>query len=643
MAYKRHSTKSNDSEEILKSPVTLMSEPCYLDTFSRYEKKQSDEKQRKNSFDRLHSGDPRKLTQQNIYFAERHSSHTNEFSEKKYSIKTETNFSDIKSGKRERQIMSPNLMKNEFDEGMNLNSFSSRTIEDWVDSKKICMRDNKEVEKDAKKFYRMDYNQSIKDSSKQIKVPFKVYNKNENLISKKYKKNNKNLSYCSNDEDKSVSYRKRNSMSGNNTSLNTSSRRKEKLKPKERTKVRSISSASTVKTFDILSKNNAPSDPNLKYKKTLKESEVREQVSNILKNFEYQKEKQIEEPKLEESKHEIHMKNLDDTLSSIYSTIEENSVWNKRHDVSVVEADGILDQINSRMMKLHFEMIYKNLDKEDGKISDFSFEIDNTNNMIVPKNSNAPIKNKKFVQLPHRVDLYKEQECSDGKVKWVEDTQTIRIFSHSPTRNTNGSISSPFTSPQTNPRSPESQIQSPNSTLNPNHRSRKDQRVKLSMYEYSCTSTQYYENGLVMKPSRAVKSPIKEVKDHEDNEKDRNDDIEIERELEYSQKFITANDSKSDLSQIERSFDSRFSEGTESINTNNYSFISGMSQYVKQGKEKRFMKYIFSKIHVLEEESICLYPSLSTQNFNRFYKPSCFSIAYDLPIGPKLEKFEFIN
>lgn len=130
MTYKRNSTKSNDSEDILKSPVTQISEPCYLDTFSKYEKKQSDEKQEKNSLDRLHSGDPRKFTQQNIYFAERHSSHAKEFSEKKYSIKTETNFSDIKSGRRERQIKSPNLMKSEFDEGINLNSFSSRTIEE---------------------------------------------------------------------------------------------------------------------------------------------------------------------------------------------------------------------------------------------------------------------------------------------------------------------------------------------------------------------------------------------------------------------------------------------------------------------------------------------------------------------------------
>lgn len=67
---------------------------------------------------------------------------------------------------------------------------------------------------------------------------------------------------------------------------------------------------------------------------------------------------------------------------------------NKRHDISVVEADGILDQINSRMMKLHFEMTYKNLDKEEGKTDDFSFEIDNMNNMIMPKNLEAPIKTK---------------------------------------------------------------------------------------------------------------------------------------------------------------------------------------------------------------------------------------------------------
>lgn len=78
-----------------------------------------------------------------------------------------------------------------------------------------------------------------------------------------------------------------------------------------------------------------------------------------------------------------------------------------------------------------------------------------------------------------------------------------------------------------------------------------------------------------------------EIKDHEDNEKDKKDDIEIEKELEYSQSFIPCMDNTN--SQIEKSFESRISEGTESINTNNYSFISGMSQYVKAGKDKYSM------------------------------------------------------
>jgi len=44
-------------------------------------------------------------------------------------------------------------------------------------------------------------------------------------------------------------------------------------------------------------------------------------------------------------------------------------------------------------MQMHLEMVYK---KSDGDIdrslgSNFSFEIDHTNNMIVPNNMNAPI------------------------------------------------------------------------------------------------------------------------------------------------------------------------------------------------------------------------------------------------------------
>lgn len=333
-------------------------------------------------------------------------------------------------------------------------------------------------------------------------------------------------------------------------------------------------------------------------------------------------------------------KAIDDTLSSIYSTIEENSVINKRHDISVVEADGILDQINSRMMKLHFEMIYKNLDREDGKIDDFSFEIDNTNNMIVPKNSSDPIKNKRFVQLPYREDLYKENEMSNGKIQWVADTNTIRIFSQSPVRTENKSISSPFTSPQTNPRSPNSSIRSPNSTNKQPTTAGTRHSVKRSMYEYTCTQSQYYDKSVYIPKVVTEKEAVegREIKDHEDKEKDKNDDIELE--LEYSQNFISITDPHN-CSQVERSFESRVSEGTESINTNNYSFISGISQYGKQGKENRFMNFVREKIHVLDEENIILYPSLNMQSHLKLYKPSFFAIAYQYHPSPELEHFQF--
>lgn len=64
-----------------------------------------------------------------------------------------------------------------------------------------------------------------------------------------------------------------------------------------------------------------------------------------------------------------------------------------------------------------------------------------------------------------------------------------------------------------------------------------------------------------------------EIKDHEDQTKDKNDDIEIERELEFSQKFVNMNNPNNSM-QGEKSFDSRISNDTESINTNNYSFLS---------------------------------------------------------------------
>ena len=83
----------------------------------------------------------------------------------------------------------------------------------------------------------MDYNPNSKNS-KQIKPAYKLYNKN--------------LSYWSNEEDKNEELkRKRNSLSGNNSSLNTSSKVQESATQHERTKMRSISSASSIKSIQI--------------------------------------------------------------------------------------------------------------------------------------------------------------------------------------------------------------------------------------------------------------------------------------------------------------------------------------------------------------------------------------------------------
>ena len=130
--------------------------------------------------------------------------------------------------------------------------------------------------------------------------------------------------------------------------------------------------------------------------------------------------------------------------------------------------------------------------------------------------------------------------------------------------------------------------------------------------------------------------------------KDKNDDIEIERELEYSQNFIPI--SNPNLStQFEKSFESRVSEGTESINTNNYSFnswVSGgglsISKYSQLRKEASFIKYVREKIHVADEDCVRLYPNLNTQSYLKHFKPSFFSIAYQHPKEPELEKFEWI-
>ncbi|CAI2374326.1 unnamed protein product [Moneuplotes crassus] len=617
--YKRSSIKSNDSEDILKSPMTQGSDKCYLDTFSKTDK-QSEEKSKKEYSEKHNMHDSLKFEHNNYFVTEKYNL-ANEFRDKRYSTQPDTNFSEPKKSKRDRQLKSPNYDCNHIQEGMSLHSFSSRTIEEGSSSKQIFFDNKIHMSKETRKKIRMEIKPEFEGAAKNRKPVFKDYAKNEAVLtSKGQRKKQGRGSKISN------------SVSESSTMLNNSFQNRENLK--ERHKNRQISSASSFQRCKSGSKTSyerVNSKP-----KVVQEYKERSQGSHTSNNREVvHQEKQPREVMYTHTS-----KAIDETLSSIYSTIEENSVCNKRHDISVVEADGILDQINSRMMKLHFEMIYKNLDKEEGKCEDFSFEIDNTNNMLVPKNSNAPIKTKNFIQLPNREDLYVEQEGSDGNPQWVADTQTIRIFPTSPTRRQNASISSPFTSPETNPRSPNgTSVMSPNTGPKSSSSKVADPRVKTSMYKYQCSSSHYYENSLfVEKPTLKKDQIMVEINDHEDNTKDKNDDLEIERELEYSQNFIYLNDSSS---QIERSFESKNSEGTDSINPNNYSFISGVSNFVKQGKEKRFMSFLREKIHVLEEKTICLYPSLSTQNQLKHYKPSHFAINYKQPKGPELEYFKF--
>lgn len=451
-----------------------------MDTFSKHEKRQSEDKT-KDSFDR-NTHDSKKFDPNSHNYSERLGSHTKNLSDKKYSVKTDTNDSDYKKIKRERQIKSPPMVKSEFDDGMNLNSFSSRTIEESMSSKQAFIDNRFDSDSNSNKFYKMNYNPVTKSSNKQVKAAFKMYNKNDNIIAQKYKN-------ISNEGDKSMISKKRNSISGNSSVLNTSSKNLNKIAKLERSKMRSISSASSIKTFQSIQKNIGSIERQPKIK-TVKEYEIKGKEIYVLIVI-----------KIDQLHNPV---DINESLSSIYSTIEENSVCNKRHDISVVEADGILDQINSRMMKFYFETILLkggsdlNLGNKDQQEDDFSFEIDNTNNMVVPKNSSNPIKDKKFVQLPHREDLYNENELSNGNIQWVADTKTVRIFPQSPNRNQNASVTSPFTSPQTNPRSPGSIV----SPTTGNRDSNSKHTVKQSMYSFQHSSNHYYEQNRIVETQK---------------------------------------------------------------------------------------------------------------------------------------------
>lgn len=225
-----------------------------MNTISCSEKKENEEKLHRDSFDRLNTHESIKFDTKNYNLSDRFNSSAKDFSDKKFSLKTDINESDIHRAKRERQIKSPTAVKSDFDDEMNLNSFSCRTIEENHSTKKILLHDKIDYENCIDKIYQVENNPSMKSSSKHVKAAFKLYSKNENFVSKKYMKNTKNLSYCSNEEEKSITGKKRNSVSGSNSSLNTSSKQYEKCTTIERSKMRSISSASSIKTFQSTNK-----------------------------------------------------------------------------------------------------------------------------------------------------------------------------------------------------------------------------------------------------------------------------------------------------------------------------------------------------------------------------------------------------
>jgi hypothetical protein len=164
-------------------------------------------------------------------------------------------------------------------------------------------------------------------------------------------------------------------------------------------------------------------------------------------------------------------------------------------------------------------------------------------------------------------------------LQWVADTHTVKIFSQSPKRDKSG-IASPFTSPHSQSRGSIKDVTSPASSTKPSMSTKR--RSKRSMYQTQCSTENLYKNNVHYDKNNVLvsQSNFTEVNDHEDDNKDRNDDLEIEQELDYTQNFIPITNPNNSM-QGEKSFDSRYSEGAESINTNNYSFLSYGKSYSK--------------------------------------------------------------
>lgn len=95
-----------------------------MNTISCSEKKENEEKHYRDFFERLNTHESLKFDTKNYNLSDRFNSTAKDFSDKKYSLKTDINESDVQRAKRDRQIKSPTAVKSDFGDDMDLNSFS---------------------------------------------------------------------------------------------------------------------------------------------------------------------------------------------------------------------------------------------------------------------------------------------------------------------------------------------------------------------------------------------------------------------------------------------------------------------------------------------------------------------------------------
>jgi hypothetical protein len=87
--YKRSSIKSNDSEEVAKPPATPEIESCSITALNQAELKQSDEKVKKKSLEKITTYGSIKFNSKNLVDVDKTDSNYHNFADKKFSVKTD--------------------------------------------------------------------------------------------------------------------------------------------------------------------------------------------------------------------------------------------------------------------------------------------------------------------------------------------------------------------------------------------------------------------------------------------------------------------------------------------------------------------------------------------------------------------------